>query len=35
VTIATENLPDDIAGLKQIIADLGRDAVVARPKSPS
>jgi transposase len=30
MTIATENLPDDIAALKQIIADLTRDAVVAQ-----
>ena len=30
MTIATENLPDDIAALKQIIADLSRDAVVAQ-----
>jgi hypothetical protein len=28
--IATENLPDDIAALKQIIADLSGDAVVAQ-----
>jgi molecular chaperone GrpE (heat shock protein) len=30
MTIATENLPDDIAALKQIIADLTRDAVAAQ-----
>src|SRR6201997_231816 len=30
MTMATENLPDDIAALKQIIADLTRDAVVAQ-----
>ena len=30
MTIATEKLPDDIAALKQIIADLARDAVVAQ-----
>ena len=30
MTTATENLPDDIAALKQIIADLARDAVVAQ-----
>jgi transposase len=30
MTIATENLPDDIAALKQIIAGLTRDAVVAQ-----
>src|SRR5215469_1282179 len=30
MAIATENLPDDIAALKQIIADLARDAVVAQ-----
>jgi len=30
MTIASENLPDDIAALKQIIADLSRDAVVAQ-----
>ena len=30
MTMATENLPDDIAALKQIIADLSRDAVVAQ-----
>src|SRR5215472_15466951 len=30
VPIATENLADDIAALKQIIADLTRDAVVAQ-----
>ena len=30
MTIAIENLPDDIAALKQIIANLTRDAVVAQ-----
>jgi transposase len=30
MTIATENLPDEIQGLKQIIADLAREAVVAQ-----
>jgi len=30
MTTATENLPDDIAALKQIIAGLSRDAVVAQ-----
>src|SRR5204862_1195557 len=30
MTIATENLPDEIDALKQIIADLARDAVVAQ-----
>jgi transposase len=30
MTMATENLPDDIAALKQIIADLSRDAVAAQ-----
>src|SRR5271167_2619277 len=30
MTIATENLPDEIEALKQIIADLARDAVVAQ-----
>ena len=30
MAIATKNLPDDIAALKQIIADLTRDAVVAQ-----
>ena len=30
MTIATEKLPDDIAALKQMIADLARDAVVAQ-----
>jgi hypothetical protein len=30
MTMATENLPDDIAALKQIIAGLSRDAVVAQ-----
>jgi transposase len=30
MTIATENLPDDIAALKQIIADMARDARVAQ-----
>src|SRR5215472_5127928 len=30
MTIARENLPDDIAALKQIIADMARDAVVAQ-----
>jgi len=30
MTMATENLPDDIDALKQIIADLARDAVVAQ-----
>jgi hypothetical protein len=30
MTIAAENLPDDIAALKQIIADLTGDAVVAK-----
>jgi transposase len=32
MTIVTENLPDDIAALKQIIADLTRDAVMAQAK---
>jgi transposase len=30
MAIATENLPGDIVALKQIIADLARDAVVAQ-----
>ena len=30
MTMATQNLPDDIAALKQIIAGLSRDAVVAQ-----
>ena len=30
MAIATENLPDDIAALKQIIADMARDAMVAQ-----
>src|SRR6516165_3336970 len=30
MTIAKENLPDDIAALKQIIADIAHDAVVAQ-----
>src|SRR5215470_12509177 len=30
MTIARENLPDDIDALKQIIADMARDAVVAQ-----
>jgi transposase len=30
VTIAPETLPDDIAALKRIIADMARDAVAAR-----
>jgi transposase len=30
MTIATENLPDEIQALKQIIADLARDAVAAQ-----
>jgi hypothetical protein len=30
MTLATEHLPDDIAALKQIIADLARDAAVAQ-----
>jgi hypothetical protein len=30
MTMATENLPDDIGALQQIIADLTRDAVVAQ-----
>src|ERR1700752_2416741 len=34
MTMATENLPDDIAALKQIIADLTRDAVVAQGEIP-
>jgi hypothetical protein len=30
VTIAPETLPDDVAGLKRIIAEMARDAVAAR-----
>jgi hypothetical protein len=30
MTITADNLPDDIAALKQIIAGLTRDAVVAQ-----
>ena len=30
MTMATENLPDDIAALKQIIAGLSGDAAVAQ-----
>jgi hypothetical protein len=35
VTIAPESLPDDIAALKRIIAEMARDAVTAKPRSPS
>jgi hypothetical protein len=35
VTIVPEALPDDIAALKRIIADMARDAVAARAEIAS